>query len=106
MLIIVPIYKDCDKTDYSNYRGISIFSSTYTILSSILLSRLTPCAEEIIEKHQSGFRRNRAITNHLLCLRQILEKKWGKNEAVHQVFIDVKNTYHLLRRGIVYNILF
>jgi len=32
----------------SNYGGISLSSTTYNILSSILLSRLTPYAEEII----------------------------------------------------------
>ena len=46
--IIVPIYKMGDKRDYSNYRGISLLSTTYKILSNSLLSRLTPYAEEII----------------------------------------------------------
>jgi hypothetical protein len=46
--IIVPIYKKADKTECSNYRGISVSSATYKILSTIL-SRLTPCAEEITE---------------------------------------------------------
>jgi len=53
-LIIVSIYNKGDKTDYSNYRGI-ILPTMYTILSSILLSRLTPYAEEIIGDHQCGF---------------------------------------------------
>jgi hypothetical protein len=39
----------------SNYCGISLLSSTYKILSNILLSRLTPCAEEIIGNHQCGY---------------------------------------------------
>jgi hypothetical protein len=39
--IIVLVYKKGDKTDYSNYRGISLLSTTYKILSNILLSRLT-----------------------------------------------------------------
>ena len=45
--IIVPIYKKDDKTDCSNYKGISLVSTMYKILSTILLSRLTPYAEEI-----------------------------------------------------------
>jgi hypothetical protein len=52
---IVPIYKKCDKTECSNYRGISHLSTTHKILSNILLSRLTPNAEEIIGDHQCGF---------------------------------------------------
>ena len=41
-----------DKTDFSNYRGISLLSATHKILSNILLSRLTAYAEEIIGDHQ------------------------------------------------------
>jgi hypothetical protein len=47
-LITVPICKTGDKTDCSNYHGISLLSTTYKILSDILLSRLTPYAAEII----------------------------------------------------------
>jgi hypothetical protein len=88
--IIVPIYKKGDKTDCSNYRGISLLSTTYKILSNILLSRLTRCAEETIGDHQCGFRRNRSTTDHIFCIRQILEKKWEYKEAVHQLFVDFK----------------
>ena len=45
--IIVPIHKKGDKTDCSNYIGISLLPTTYKILSSILLSRLTPYKEKI-----------------------------------------------------------
>ena len=54
--VIVPTYTKGDKTDCSNYRGRHITSATtYKILSNILLSRLTPYAEEIIGDHQCGF---------------------------------------------------
>ena len=76
--IIVPIYKTIDKTDCSNYRGISLLPGTYKILTDILLSRLTPYAEEIIGDHQCGFRRNRSTADHVFCIRQILEKNGNK----------------------------
>jgi hypothetical protein len=58
--IILPIYKNGDKTDCNNYRGISILPTMYRTLSNILLSRSIPCAEEIIGDHQCGFQRNRS----------------------------------------------
>jgi hypothetical protein len=56
--IMVPIYKKDTKTDCSNYKGISLLPTTYKSLSDILLSRLTPYAEEIIGDHQFGFQVN------------------------------------------------
>jgi hypothetical protein len=53
--IIVPVHKIGDKTDCNNYRGISLLSTSYKILSNILLSRLIPYIDEIIEDHQCGF---------------------------------------------------
>jgi len=72
--IIVPIYKKGDKPDCIKYRDILLLLTTYKILSSILLSRLTPYVKEIIRNHQCGFRRNKSTTNHTFCIPQILEK--------------------------------
>ena len=52
--IIVPIHKKSDKTDCNNFTGTSLLATTYKILSTILLSRLTPNAEETIADHQCG----------------------------------------------------
>ena len=79
--------------------------TTYKILSNILLSRLTPYAEEIIGDHQCGFQRNRSTTDHIFCIHQILKKIWEYNEAVHQLYIDFKKAYDSVRREVLYNIL-
>jgi len=47
---------------------------------------------------------NRSTTDHILCISQILEKKWEYNEAVHQLFIDFNQAYHSVRREVLYNI--
>jgi hypothetical protein len=58
--VVVPVHKKGDKTSCNNYRGISLLSTSYKILSNILPARLTPYADEIIRDHQCGFRHNRS----------------------------------------------
>jgi hypothetical protein len=103
--IAVPIHKNSDKTDCSNYQGISLLSTSYKILSNILLFTLIPSADEIIGDHQCGFRRNRSTTDQIFYIRQILEKKWEYNGTVHQLFIDFKKAYDSVMREALYNIL-
>jgi hypothetical protein len=43
-------------------------------------------------------------TGQLLIIRQILEKKWEYNEAVHQLFIGFKKAYNSVRRDVLNNI--
>jgi hypothetical protein len=74
--IIIPIHKKGDKTDCNNYRGILLLSTAYKILSNNILARLTPYVNEVIGDHQCGFRHNRSTTDHILYIRQIIEKKW------------------------------
>jgi hypothetical protein len=103
--IFIPIHKKVDKTDCSNYRGISLLLTLYKILSNILLSRLIPYADEIIGDYQCGFRRNKLMTDQIFYIRQILEKNWKYNSTVHQLFIDFKKAYDSIRREALYNIL-
>ena len=103
--IIVPIHKKGDKTDCSNFRGISLLPTTHKTSSNILLSRLTPYAEEIIVDHQRGFRRNRSTTEHIFCIRQIRDKQWEYNEAVLQLFIDFKKVYDSVMREVLHDVL-
>jgi hypothetical protein len=53
--ISLPVHKKGDKTDCNNYHGISLLSASYTILSDIALSWLSPYIDEIIGYHQCGF---------------------------------------------------
>ena len=69
--IIVSSYKKGDKTDCSNYRGLSLFPTMNKILSNILLSRLTSYVQKIIGYHQCGIRRNWSTVDHIFCIFQI-----------------------------------
>jgi hypothetical protein len=96
--IIIPIHKKGDETDYYNYRGISLLSTDYKMLSNMLLARLTPYVNEVIGDHQCGFCRNTTD-------RQIPEKTLEYDGMVHQLFIDFKKAYDSVKREVLYNIL-
>jgi len=57
------------------------FRQLHKILCNILLSRLTPYAEEILGAHQCGYRRNRSTTDHIFCICKILGGK--KKVGIH-----------------------
>jgi hypothetical protein len=112
-LILLGIRKNClisgrsggEKTDCNYYRQMSLLSTSYKMLSNILLSRLSPYIVEIIGGHRRGFCLGRSTTHQIVCIRQILEKKLEHNETVHQLFIDFDKAYYSTRREVLYNIL-
>jgi hypothetical protein len=104
-LTVVPIHKKGDKTDCSNYLGISLLSTSYKILSNILLARLNPYADEITRVHRCGFRRNRSTTVQIFYILQMLKKEWEHNGTVHHLFINFKKAYVSVWRKVLYNIL-
>jgi hypothetical protein len=53
---------------------ISLFSTTYKILSNIILSRLSPCVDKFIGDYQGLFQSNRSTTEQFFSIPQTLEK--------------------------------
>jgi hypothetical protein len=72
--IIVTVRKKGDKTDCKKYRVISLLSTSYKIVSNILLSRLSPYIDEIVGDHQCGFRRNRSTTDQIFCINRFVPR--------------------------------
>jgi len=102
---IVLLHKKGDKTDCNNYRGNITFVNYVQNFIQHPAVKVTSW-KEISGNHHCGFRRNRSTTDRIFCIRQILEKNWEYNKAVHHLFIDFKEAYDSVRRGVLYNILF
>jgi hypothetical protein len=102
--VICPIHKN-EKTICSNYRGISLLSVIYKVFSKILAKRLNPYIEEILGDYQCGFRRDRSTTDQIFVLKNILEKCYEYNIALHQLLIDFKQAYDSVTRNNLYSIM-
>ncbi|MXP61705.1 hypothetical protein FD744_25325 [Pantoea sp. Taur] len=103
--VICPVFKKGDKLQCQNYRGISLLSCGYKILSNILFQRLLPYAERELGPYQSGFRRGRSTTDQIFSLRTILERGNEHQIKTHHLFVDFKAAYDSINREELYKAL-
>ena len=66
---IVPLYKGKgEKTECSNYRGISLLNVIEKIYAGILLDRVRKVTEGLIDREQGDFRAGRGCVECMLVL--------------------------------------
>jgi hypothetical protein len=106
--IIVPIYKKGDKTDCSklswDITAIN-FMQNFILQPSLKVKSIYMHTQNYggSSYHQCGFQSNISTTDQIVCICQILDKKWKYNEIVHQLLTDFKKAYHSVRRVALYN---
>ena len=61
---IVPICKDGDKQDASNYRPISLLSAVSKLLETLIFNKLIPVVYPTLNPAQHGFRPKRSTTTN------------------------------------------
>ena len=85
--VIVSLYKNKgEKSDCSNYGGITLLSSAGKILARILLNRLIlMIAQENTPESQCVFRSNRGTVDMIFVLGQIQEKCREQNIVYMQL---------------------
>ena len=96
---IVTIYKKGDRTDYGNYRGISLPSIAGKIFATTFLNRLsTLITPEIVPATQCGFRGNRNTMDMIFCLRQLQEKCIEQDRPLYMLFIYFSKAFDTVGR--------
>ena len=92
---IIPIFKDSDKHDFTNYRPISLLSSLSRLVESIVCFQLTGFADacDIFTQHQFGFRAKHSIQHPLLHFSENIFKALNDGKINLTVFIDLKKAF-------------
>jgi len=95
--LICPLYKENEKNNPDNYRGICISNALLKCLCLLLNKRLKIfCAEnKLISEEQIGFREKSRTTDHIMTLKTLVNSHLTskKGNKVFACFIDLKKAY-------------
>ena len=78
---IVVIYQKDDRSDFKNYRPVSLLSHLYKILMIALTERMKTDILKDIPNSQAAYQEGRSTNEQILALKQIIEKKFGVQQT-------------------------
>ena len=84
--LVITLLNKGDLQQCQNYHTISLISHPSKVMLRILLNRLKPQAEEIIEEKQADFRTERSTTEQYFNLRILCEKYLQRQQSLYHVF--------------------
>lgn len=102
---IVPIHKKGDKTDFTNYRPISIVGILAKILEKIIKNQLLEYLEreKIIFTGQYGFRKKLGTEDALIDINNYLHSKRDTKKKILISFLDLEKAFDSISRQLLLN---
>ena len=98
--IINPIYKNGDKFNPQNYRGITLQNVSCKMYTDILNKRLMAWleAENLLCDEQNGFRPKRSCLDHIYVLNSIISTSIANKKEVYGCFVDFRKAFDRVNR--------
>ena len=103
--LIVKLPKKGDRTQCTNWRGITLLSVPSKIVCKIIQMRLSDAINTILREEQAGFRPGVGCIDHIFTLRNIIEQCIEWNTKVHINFIDLEKAFDSIHRDTLWRIL-
>ena len=104
---VPPLFKQNDKHDPSNYRGISLLSLVSKVFERVVFIQLYEFLENkgFFVKFQSGFRKGDSTVLQLLDIVNTLYNSFDNDEEVLGVFLDMSKAFDKVwHKGLIYKL--
>ena len=104
---IKVLHKKKDRTECSNYRGLSLVAHAGKVLLKIVANRLGDFCKEagILPKERCGFRPQRSTTDMMFVVRRLQELGRTSNASLEICFIDLAKAYDSVDRVLLWEVL-
>ena len=105
--IVFPIHKKGDRSQPTNFRGISFMNVIAKIMMGILSERLYEWVERkgILNEAQAGFRRGYSTVDNIFNLAAIVNIKFNEKKKVYAFFVDFRAAFDKVsRRALIFKL--
>ena len=105
--LVRPIFKNGNKMEAKNYRGITLTSCLGKFFNQILCARLTETFEkyEIFPNNLMGFRPGMRTSNNVFILKSLIDKSFKNKEKLYCCFVDISKAFdRVWRQGLLYKL--
>jgi len=98
---VIPIYKNGDKTLIDNYRGIAMLSTIPKLFEKIIVQKLTPLIDPLLNEQQHGFRSNRSTTTNLMVYTSSILCDMENGLSVDAIYTDFSKAFDKVDHNIL-----
>jgi hypothetical protein len=87
------IPKETNPPNFSIFQTISLFKSSYKIITNIISSRLKPLLSKLVSDNQGGFMENKKITNNIIIVQEAIHSNIVFKEKGIVIKLDMENSF-------------
>ena len=98
---IIPIHKKKSKFDIKNYRPVSILPVLSKIYERCMFDQMYSYFNQILSKHQCGFRQGNSTQHSLLLMVEKLKKSLDNSGVVGMLLTDLSKAFDCLRHDLL-----
>ena len=93
--VVIPLYKNGDIRDLNNYRGITLLSTLYKLVTKIINTRLLQICEEsgALSQFQAGGRANMSCLTQVTVLQNVIKHSHRNNKPLFILSTDVRKAF-------------
>lgn len=100
---VVPIHKQGQRTNASNYRPISLTCICCKILEHIVLHHLNKQLDKILTHNQHGFRSGLSCDTQLVSTYHKLARNFDSGSSTHALFLDFRKAFDTVPHKLLIN---